>query len=86
MSLVIEFNGIILNDSNGLKTKLDVSGLKFKKTFLEAKKMGIDLNNTNKMFKEDGVVYLISIQAFKYKFDGRYRETVNVYPYLLLKN
>lgn len=86
MSTVREFNGIILKASNGLKTKLDVSGLKYKKTFLEAKrKHGIDLNNTNKMFKKDGTIWLVSVMRIKHS-DGKTREYVNVYPFLNLIN
>lgn len=75
----------IKNINDGLKTKLDVSSLKFKKTFSDAKKLGIDLNTTNKFFKKDGWIYLISVSSFKYKCDGRYRESVNVHPFLQLK-
>ena len=76
----------IKNINDGLKTKLDVSSLRFKKTFREAKKLGVDLNNTTKFFKKDNWIYLVSITAFKYKSDGRYRESVHVYPFLQLKN
>lgn len=72
--------------NDGLKTKLDVTNLKFKKTFKDAEKLGVDLNTTNKFFKKDGWIYSVSVTAFKYKTDGRYRETVNVMPYLKLKS
>lgn len=86
MSQVREFDGIILRASNGLKTKLDVSGLRFKNTFLKAKKeYGIDLNDTNNMFKKNGTIWTISIIAMKYNSDGIYRESVHVYPYLNIK-
>lgn len=75
----------IKNINDGLKTKLDVSKLKFKSTFAKAKKLGIDLENTTKFFKKDGWVYLVSVNAFRYECDGRYRETVNVHPFLELK-
>lgn len=71
--------------NDGLKTKLDTSNLKFKSTFAKAKKLGVDLENTTKFFKKSGWVYLVSVTAFKYKCDGRYRETVNVYPFLDLR-
>lgn len=76
----------IKNINDGLKTKLDVSNLKFKKTFSDAKKLGVDLNETTKFFKKGGWIYLVSITAFKYNCDGRYRETVRVHPFLKLKN
>ena len=76
----------IKNINDGLKIKLDVSNLKLKSTFAKAKKLGIDLNNTNKFFKKDGCVYIVITTAFKYKSDGKYRESVSVYPYLNLQN
>lgn len=75
----------IKNINDGLKTKLDVSHLKFKSTFSKAKKLGVDLENTTKFFKKDGWIYLVSVTAFKYKSDGRYRENVDVLPFLKLK-
>ena len=74
----------IKNINDGLKTKLDVSNLKFKSTFAKAKKLGVDLENTTKFFKKDGWIYLVSVSAFKYKSDGKYRESVSVYPFLKL--
>lgn len=75
----------IKNINDGLKTKLDISNLKFKKTFAEAKKLGVDLQNTTKFFKKDGWIYIVSVNAFKYKCDGKYRETVSVHPFIKLK-
>lgn len=75
----------IKNINDGLKTKLDVTDLKFKSTFKKAKKLGIDLKNSTKFFKKDNWIYMISITAFRYKSDGRYRESVNVHPYLQLR-
>jgi hypothetical protein len=75
----------IKNINDGLKTKLDVSNLKFKSTFAKAKKLGVDLENTTKFFKKDGCIYLVSITAFKYECDGKYRETVTFHPFLQLK-
>ena len=75
----------IKNINDGLKTKLEVSNLKFKSTFLKAKKLGVDLENTTKFFKKDGGIYLVSVSAFKYKCDGRYRESVSVHPFLNLR-
>lgn len=74
----------IKNINDGLTTKLDVSNLKFKSTFLKAKKLGIDLSTTNKFFKKNGMIYLVTVQGFKYS-DGKYRESVNVHPFLHLK-
>lgn len=74
----------IKNINDGLKTKLDVNNLKFKSTFAKAKKLGVDLENTTKFFKKDGWIYLVSVSAFKYKCDGKYRESVSVHPFLKL--
>lgn len=74
----------IKNINDGLKTKLDTTNLKFKSTFAKAKKLGVDLENTTKFFKKDGWIYLVSVTAFKYKCDGKYRESVSVHPFLKL--
>lgn len=79
---VREFSGIILKANNGLKTKFDTSSIKFKNTFAKAKKLGVDLNNTTKMFKKNGTIFLVSVTQYSHK--GRNYESVNVFPYLNL--
>ena len=78
-----EFSGMYKRVNDGLKTKLDISNLKYKKTFKEAKKLGIDLMNTNKFFKKNNWIFLVSVTSYTHR--GIYREKVNILPYLQLK-
>lgn len=78
---------LILLANNGLKTKFDASQVKFKKTFKQAEKLGVDLNNTNQYFKKDGIVWKVSFVSGNYskKLGGKYFESIQLHPFLSLK-
>ena len=74
----------ILNINNGLKNKFNPSVVKFKKTFKQAEKLGIDLNNTTEYIKRDGFYWKISFTCGNYSksLGGRYFEGINLLPVL----
>jgi len=77
---------IIQTANNGLKTKFDASKVKFKKTFANAKKLGVDLNDTMVFIKKDGFVWKVSFVTGNYSRTGRYFESVQLLPYIRLRN
>lgn len=79
-------NGNLIKQANdGLITKFDTSIIKYKNTFKQAEKLGVDLNNTNYCFKKDGFVWGISFIGYKSKVTGRYTEIINLLPLVRLK-
>ncbi len=81
-------NNIILTVNNGLKTKFNSNQVKYKKTFLQAKKLGINLNNTNVFIKTtfgfDSQPFFakVSFIQYKSKFTGKLTESITLLPYL----
>jgi hypothetical protein len=79
---------IILTVNNGLKTKFNANQVKYKKTFLQAKKLGIDLNNTNLFIKTtfgfDNQPFFakVSFIQYKSKINNKITESVSLVPYL----
>jgi hypothetical protein len=79
---------IILNVNNGLKTKFNANQVKYKKTFLQAKKLGIDLNNTNVFikttfgFNNQPFFAKVCFIQYKSKFTGKLTESITLIPYL----
>jgi DNA replicative helicase MCM subunit Mcm2 (Cdc46/Mcm family) len=78
---------LILTANNGLKTKFDASQIRFSKTFADAKKAGVDLNNTNIFFKKDGFVWKVSVVSGRHskKLGGHYFESFSLLPWLRLQ-
>jgi hypothetical protein len=78
---------LILTANNGLKTKFDASKIRFKKTFVAAKKVGVDLKNTNTFFKKDGYVWKVSVVSGRHskELGGHYFESFSLLPWLRLK-
>jgi hypothetical protein len=80
---------LISTANEGLKTNFDVTQVKFKKTFLDAKKLGIDLNSTTNYIKRDGFVWKVSFISGNYTGNhsskGRYFESIQLIPWLKLK-
>jgi hypothetical protein len=79
---------IILTVNNGLKTKFNPNIVKYKKTFVQAKKLGIDLNNTNVFIKtnfgfDSQPFYAkVSFIQYKSKITGKLTESITLLPYL----
>jgi hypothetical protein len=79
---------IILTVNNGLKTKFNANQVKYKKTFLKAKKLDIDLNNTNIFIKTnfgfDNQPFFakVSFIQYKSKITGKLTESITLLPYL----
>lgn len=84
---IITMNNLILLANNGLKTKFDASVVRFKKTFKEAEKLGVDLNNTTQYFKRDGIVWKVSFVSGRLpkRLGGKYFEMIQLYPELTLR-
>ena len=80
---------LILTANEGLKTKFDASQVRFKKTFKQAERLGINLNNTTQFIKKDGFIWKISFISGKYEGNhsakGRYFESVQLLPWLEIK-
>ena len=71
-----------LTIQTGLKTKFNSNEVKFQKTFKEAQKLGINLNNTTEIIKKDGLYQLVSFTSGTYskKLGGRYWERISLIP------
>lgn len=74
---------LILKADLALRTKFDATKVLYKKTFLVAKKKGINLLNTNEAIKLNGFVFKISYVKFTHK--GKIYESIDLIPLVRLK-
>lgn len=77
----------ILNIQNGLRTKFNASNIRFKKTFKEAEKLGVDLNDATEVVKKDGQYQkVVFVSGFRSKhLGGRYCEKIYLLPIMQIK-
>ncbi len=71
-----------LKIQTGLRTKFNSNEVKFKKTFKDAQKLGVDLNNTTEIIKKDGLYQMVLFTSGTYSksLGGRYWERISLIP------